>query len=329
MDASEFPEHLDDLMGAYQRSQVFMTALKAGVFDHLETPCDAEAVARETGWSPRGARMLLDGLVAIELVEKENGTYRNAPIASHCLVAGGPNNQTHILRHKAGSWGSWSQLEEAVRTGTGIRPPGRSRRSPEELRDFICGMADIGRQSAQSVLDAVDLSPYRRLLDVGGGPATYAVAFLNAHEAMGATLFDVEDVIPIAREQVQAAGLEDRVDFVAGDFNETAIGTGFDLVLVSNIIHMLGPDANRALVKKCHEALEPGGLLIVKDFLMDTGRTGPAFGQLFALHMLLHTEAGDTYTQEEVAQWTAEAGFAPGRVVDVAQHTRLWLAERG
>lgn len=328
MNSNEFPDYLDDLMAGYQRAQILMTALGAGVFEQLEVAANAETVGEACGWDPKGARMLLDGLVALELVEKTDGGYRNRAGASACLVPGAPLDQTHILLHKSHGWNTWARLEEAVRTGTGI-PRERKKRPPEELRAFILGMDDIGRQSAQSILGAVDLSGHRHILDIGAGPGTYSIAFLNAHAGMRATLFDVPDVIPIAKEQVEKAGLTDRTEFIAGDFTETSIGAGYDLILVSNIIHSYAPDTNRELVRQCHEALDPGGRLIIKDFLVDPGRSGPAFSLIFALHMLLHTESGDTYSQEDVAQWTTEAGFGPGELVDLTPQTRLWLARKG
>lgn len=327
MRESDFVQYLDDVMAGYQRAQILMTALGAGVFALVEEGMGAEGVAESLGWSPRGARMLLDGLVALELVEKRDGAYRSAPIATQCLLPGASKDQTRILEHKAHGWHTWARLEEAVRTGTGL-PRDRSQRSAEELRAFICGMDDIARLSAKSVLDAVDLSPYNRLLDLGAGPGTYAIAFLQAHETMKATLFDVPDVIPIAREQVEKAGLEDRVEFAPGDMTRTPLPPGHDLILISNIIHSFGPETNCSLLERCHDALEPGGLLVIKDFLLDPGRSGPPFGLIFALHMLIHTEAGDTYTQEEVSGWTTGAGFPPGELVDISPQSRLWLARK-
>ena len=328
MNESGFVQYLDGLMEGYQRAQILITALRAGVFGLVEEGRDADGVAEALGWSPKGARMLLDGLVALELVEKKGGTtYRSAPIAVQCLLPGAPTDQTHILEHKAYGWHTWARLEEAVRTGTGL-PRDRKRRSPDELRAFICGMDDIARLSARSILEAVDLSPYRRLLDLGAGPGTYAVAFLQAHDAMRATLFDVPDVIPIAREQVEAAKLEKRVEYVSGDMTSASLEPGHDLILISNIIHSFSSGTNSDLVRRCHEALAPGGLLIIKDFLLDPGRTGPPFGLIFALHMLIHTEAGDTYTQEEVAGWTTEAGLPPGELIDLSPQSRLWLVRK-
>jgi len=327
MDPEEFRARLEELTSGFTYSQILFTALRANLFTYLEGSVKAEDVARELGWSPRGTRMLLDGLVALGLVEKFDGDYCNAPIAAHCLIPGGPDDQTNIIIHKAHGWDNWGRLGEAVKSGESLRKPGH-KRSPEELRAFILGMADIGRSSAKTVLDAVDFSPYRHILDVGGGPATYPITFLGAHSEMRATVFDTPDVIPISREEVEKAGMLDRFNFVAGDLTRDNFGSGYDVVFISNIIHMLSDDVNRDLVKRACAALEPGGMLIIKDFLTDKDHTGPPFSLLFALQMLLHTQGGDTYSVDEVSVWTREAGFGEGRLVDITPQTRLWLAPK-
>jgi SAM-dependent methyltransferase len=88
--------------------------------------------------------------------------------------------------------------------------------------------------------------------------------------------------------------------------------TGYDLVFMSNIIHSFSAEENAALVKRVYDALIPGGVILIKDFIMENDRSGPAFGLIFALHMLVHTPAGGTYTYDEIKGWTDAAGFLPG-----------------
>lgn len=327
MNPRDLINRLNLLCRGYQHAQILFTALKAGVFQHLERPRTAAEVAECVGWDPRGIRMLLDGLVAIELVASERGRYRNLPIAARCLVPGAPADQTHILEHSANAYETWGQLARAVRTGKAIMRE-RTDRTPEQLRAFILGMADLARHGAPAVLEAVDFSGARRMLDAGAGPGAYSIAFLRAHPRLHATLFDLPPVVAIAREQVEAAGLTGRADFIEGDLARDDLGGGYDLVFVSNIVHSFGPEANRALVQKCHAALAPGGMLVIKDFLVDEGRTGPAFSLVFALNMLVHTGEGDTYTCGEASAWTDAAGFKPGRFADLGFASRLWIAEK-
>ena len=327
MDTENFVPYLDTLASGYQKSQILFTALRAGVFDQLEEPRTSNEVAGAVGWSPRGTRMLLDGLVALNLVDKDGEAYRNAPVASQCLVEGATLDQTHIMRHRDHGYATWGQLEQTVQQGHGL-PKAEESRSPEELRAFICGMNDIAKQSARDMLGIVDLTDRRNLLDIGAGPGTYSIACMEAIPELRATLFDLPEVIPIGREQVEATGFTDRASFVEGDLTTDELGSGFDLILVSNIIHSYGPDTNADLVKRCYSALKPGGKLIIKDFLLESDRMGPPFSLIFALHMLVHTDAGDTYSRDEVARWTDSAGFAPGAFRELTPQSGLWIVEK-
>ncbi|MDX9971631.1 MAG: methyltransferase [FCB group bacterium] len=326
---AETPNYSDQVSAVatgFMRSQILFAAHEGGVFPLLETERSADEVAAALSWPVRTTRMLLDGLVAIEFVGKTGGRYLNREVASACLVPGRPGYQGNYLKHQHGGWEAWSRLGEAIRTERATRE--EEERGPEELRHFILAMAEIGRTSAAEMLKALDLSPYRHVLDVGGGPGTYPIVFLREHPAMRATLLDRPPVIEIAREQVQAAGLESRFGYIPDDMLDTDFGTGYDLILVSNVIHMLGAEPNRELVRRSFAALEPGGLLIVKDFLPEPERTGPPFSLIFALHMLVNTGQGDTYTEDEIASWTNEAGFDTGRIVPLTAQSRLWLAKK-
>ena len=318
---------INSLARGFMNSQVLFAANEAGVFACIEEPRTAEEVAAQCGWEPRAARMLLDALVALGLAGKTDGRYRNTALASACLVPGQRGYQGHIVAHLQDTMAGWLHLADALRTGTGVEPD-RSERSPEEVRSFILGMKDIARTSAQEVLNAVEVSPYKHLLDVGAGPATYTIAFLQAHPRMKATVFDRPEVIQHAREQVEFAEVGQRVKFVSGDLTKDAFGADYDLVLVSNTIHSFGPDANRRFIRKCYDAMCPGGLLIIKDFLVANDRSGPAFSLMFALHMLVATGEGDAYTIAQVEEWTREAGFEDGRVIDLTPQSRLWLTKK-
>ena len=318
---------IDALARGFQNSYVIFTANELEVFALLNQSRTAVEVARARGLSERGTRILLNGLTAMELVVKEGDRYRNTELAAEYLVPGGKNYQGHILRHMRHVSENWARLGEAVRTGAGVQAQGPAR-TPEQLRAFILGMSDIAKMSASEMLPHLDLSGRRHMLDLGGGPATYSITFLNAYPRLRATVFDFPDVIEIAREQVAEARLDDRFRYLAGDMTRDDIGSGYDFILLSSIIHSMSVEENRAVARKCHKALDPGGLFLIKDFLVENDRSGPAFGLMFAINMLVGTPAGDTYTFAEVEAWTREAGFKNGRVIDFTPQSRLWLVEK-
>lgn len=316
---------ISEIANGFRQSQILFAAHEYGVFALLEEQRTAADIAVRIGCSIRGSGMLLDGLVALELVNKSGCFYRNAPIAAACLVPGKPAYQGPILSHTRRSWDTWSQLSGAVRTGTGVKQ-GSHRADSGELRDFILGMGNIAFLSAPDLLEHIDIAPFRHMLDIGGGPGTYTITFLRANAHLRATLMDLPPVVDIARSQVSQTGLDSRVEYISGDCTKTPLGHGYDLILISNVIHILSAEQNAELVKKCYDALDCGGTLIIKDFLTDSDRSGPAFSLIFALHMLLHTEAGGTYSIDEARSWTDAAGFQPGKVKSLTPKTRLWIA---
>ncbi|MCK5862882.1 MAG: methyltransferase [Candidatus Hydrogenedentes bacterium] len=322
----EWTGKISSIASGYKMSQILYTALNAGVFDLLDVPQPASYIAAKLGWSERGTQMLLDGLLVLELVTKTDDCYKNTEAAAVCLMQTGDAYQGHILRHNQNSCNDWMALPDRIRTGT-CGSAGENR-SGEVLRDFILGMNDIAKISAYEVLQDIDISSYRHMLDLAGGPATYSIAFLEKNSKLHATLFDKPSVIEIAQEQVNAANLENRFNYIAGDCMNDSLGSGYDLVFMSNIIHSFSAEENKNLVKHAYEALIPGGTILIKDFIMENDRSGPAFGLIFALHMLVLTPAGGTYTYDEIKDWTDTAGFINGTFFSLTPQTRMWIAHK-
>jgi ubiquinone/menaquinone biosynthesis C-methylase UbiE len=155
----------------------------------------------------------------------------------------------------------------------------------------------------------------RRLIDVGGGSGSYTIAFLSAVPGMTATLFDLPDVVEMARERLQTDGVMDRVTLVSGDFYNDELPTGHDLAFLSAIIHQNSPAQNEVLFRNIHRALEPGGRIVVRDHVMSQDRTDPVEGALFAVNMLVGTPEGGTYTFEEISSGLSAAGFDRIRLI--------------
>jgi predicted O-methyltransferase YrrM len=301
----------DDLLErvrAFWPARIILTAVELGVAGALDGGARTAAeAARRLGTDPRATELLLNALTALGLVVKEGDRFANAPVAREHLVQGAPDCRVSGLMHQAHLWQSWSGLTQVVKTG---RPALReAERSEEAYRDFIRAMHDFGRERAQVLAGALDLSGVRRLLDLGGGPGSYAIAFCARNPGMAAVVFDRPQALGVAREIVRTHGAEDRVDLQAGDFLADDLGAGYDLVLISQIIHSYDAAQNRLLLRKAAAALAPGGTLVLQDFLLDSGRCAPEQAALFAINMLVNTEGGRTYAWEEVEGWLGEVGF--------------------
>lgn len=167
------------------------------------------------------------------------------------------------------------------------------------------------RASAQArrIVRMINLSGVKRTLDIGAGSGAFSMEFVRAKSDIRATVFDLPEVIPLTRKYVAKAGLSRRFMFIAGDFGRDDFGWGYDLILLSAIIHMNSLPDNLKLFRKCVRALAPGGKLVISDYIMSNDRTKPAYGALFALNMLVNTKGGDTYTEQEIRASMKEAGL--------------------
>jgi len=296
---------------AFQRSRVLLTAHELDLFTALgEGGKTSSEVARALGTDERATDRLMNALCAMGLLVKKGGRFSNTPPACRYLVPGQPDFLAGLM-HLAHLWETWSTLTEAVRRGRSVvgRPASVNERGEDWLRAFIAAMHWRAVQHAPGVVGLLDLTGVSRVLDVGAGSAAYAMAFVRAGEGITAVAFDLPNVIPLTEGYIRQAGLSAKVQTVVGDYSTDPLGRDFDLVFLSAILHSNSPSQNRELIRKAAEALGPRGQVVVQDFIADEDRTAPPFAALFALNMLVGTEAGDTYTESEVRQWMEGAGL--------------------
>ncbi len=299
------------LSRAFMESRILLSAAELDLFTELSRqPRDAAALAATRGWQLRPLAALLDALAAMRLLDKSDGVYRCPPEIAADLSADSPASVLASVQHAAGLWNRWTGL--TVRVTGGRAGPATD---AGYTRAFIEAMHVIARPQAARIVAAVRPGGARRLLDVGGASGTYTMAFLEALPGLQATLFDLPEVIPFARERLTAGGCLDRVTLVAGDYLADPLPGGHDLAWLSAVIHSNSPEQNLTLYRKVCGALVPGGRVVIRDHVMSEDRTAPRAGALFAINMLAATESGCTYTFREIAAGLIEAGFRDPRLI--------------
>ncbi len=298
---------LEDLMEAahgYQRSMALFTGLSLGVFAALARgSADAATVARRVGAEPRRLAVLLDGLAAMGLLRKAAGRYRNADVAATYLTDG-PRSKRSILLHQRDCWSDWTHLERTVRGGRKRRPAGG-----DEHENFIRGMEDNARERAAVVAARFPLRAGERLLDLGGGPGTYAVAWARRYPRAKVALFDTRGTIRIARRILEEKGVSGMVRLIEGDFFADPVGGPYDFVWISQILHAFSEVECRALLGKVRKALAPNGRAAVQEFILEKSRTAPPAPAFFSIHMVAVTEGGRAYTAGDIVAMMKTAGF--------------------
>ncbi len=289
-------------VSSFASSRIILTANNFRIFDLLEGKGKtAGALSKTLSTDERATGVLLDSLVAIGLLEKEASRYRNSPVAARYLVKGKSEYQGDILAHYSTLWDNWSGLDTVLKTG-------RPHRKSGDHSSFILGMHNLAMQKADRVVGAIDLRGVRNVLDLGGGPGTYSIAF--AKKGINVTLLDYPETLRIAKRLIRGAQVGKRIRLLAGDFTEDDWGLDYDMVFVSQILHAYGPGECRAMMKKCYDCLSPKGRVVVQEFYLEESRTAPLQGAIFAINMLVNTPAGRTYTVGEMSSWMKKAGFA-------------------
>jgi len=299
------PRPLGDLLAtlrAFQESRVLLTALELDLFRILGKGATGVDAAARTSTDARALEMLLNALVALGALEKEGGVFRcTSESAVFATARGG-------LMHTVRKWNTWSTLTDCVRTGTTAKPP-EGERDEEATAFFIGAMHARALPVAGRLAEVIGTQGPTRMLDLGGGAGTFALAFARANPLLQAVVLDLPAVVPLAERHIQEAGLAGRVQTLAGDLRSSDLGTNYDLLLASAVCHILSEAENQDLFRRCARALKSGGRLVLREFILDPDRTSPKEAALFALNMLTGTARGNVYTEAEYRDWLGSAGF--------------------
>jgi SAM-dependent methyltransferase len=305
------------LMGA-QPTLMMVAAAEARIFDYLgEQQISAAEIAQKAGLDARATRLVLDGLVGLGILAKEDDLYRNTPTSLRHLRV--DTERSYAVRLWISGTRQWEQLPEILRTGKLPEVGGEVeawRRNDTENHAFIRTMYDIGWLAAQSVAEAVDLSAVSHVVDLGGGPAQYTIAMLERSPTLRATVVDLPLTLMVARDSLKRRGLADRVTLAASDLfdveeNIPVAPESAELVLMSHMVHMDGPEQNSALIRKAARLLTPGGRIIIHDMFLEEDRAHPQLSSLCAVHMLAMTQRGEIYPASVISGWMADVGLRP------------------
>ncbi len=295
---------------AFQPACVVTAAADLDIFTALgDHPTSVVTLAAGVDADPRAVTILLDALVALGLLDKRGDLYQVPPGVADLLSADSPANVLPAVRHQGNCLRRWAQLASVVRRGEPAERTPSIRGAGADCEAFIGAMNNFTAAVAPEIVAKLESVRFQRLLDIGGASGTWTSAFLRAVPEATAVLFDLPEVIPLARERLTAGGLIDRVTLVAGDYNVDVLPAGADFAWLSAIAHQNSRAQNQTLYAKIHASLTAGGTLVIRDIVMDTSRTVPPSGALFAINMLVATEGGNSYTFDEFRDDLVGSGF--------------------
>jgi len=303
------PDRILKTSGAYWATCALHSAVFLDVFTRIgDSRMNGQTVAKQLDAPVDTVSRLLDALTAMGLLTKDIGDYANTEASRTYLSMDSDRYIGYIIQHHHHLVASWARLPEAVLSGKPIRLPVREK-GAQAREAFLMGMFNLATQLAPLLVTVVDLSGYSKLLDLGGGPGTYAIHFCRHNPDLTAFVMDLHTTRPFAEKTIRKMGMDDRVAFIAGDYLQDDIPGSYDAVWMSHILHGESTAGCLRIVKKAFQCLNPGGAAIIHEFIVDDTLDGPLFPALFSLNMLLGTDGGRAYSQAQLAGMLETAGF--------------------
>lgn len=333
--AAVTPECIVQMAWGYAAPLMLESGVRNGVFDALDQgPKTLEELMRATGASSRGLRALLNALAGLGILTRDaERRFGLAPDAAAFLVKGKPAYLGGLIRHTSTHLlPSWLKLTEIVKTGQ----PADGGVNNEEVgaqffHEFVNDIFPMSYGPAQALANELKLSERNqpiKVLDLGAGSGVWGITLAQSAPLVKVTAVDWPGVLDVTRANAENRGLGERFSFIAGDFATADFGSGYDVATLGQILHSEGEQKSRALLRKTFDALAPGGIIAVQEFLVQPDRSGPPFGLIFAVNMLVKTDQGDTWSFDEIVGWLREAGFENARPLESPGPSPLILANR-
>jgi SAM-dependent methyltransferase len=303
------PDQIFQLAQGFMASKHLFAASELGLFEALgEGPVDLAGLAARTGLTPRTARISADAMVALGLVERHADRYANTSVAAAFLAGRTPADMRPLLKFwDRLSYPAWADLAGALGRG-------QPKHQVFDIDDNLVPIMSAGIEAATAAAchalpDAAGLPSGSRVLDIGGGTGSWAIALAAADPDLTATVFERPDVAAVAERRLRTSGFSDRIAVLAGDLLSGDLPRGYDTVLLANVVHYFTADTNQSILHKIRAATDRGARLLIADFWTDAAHTQPVPAALMAGEFAIHINDGDVYSVEEGSAWLTAGGW--------------------
>ena len=316
------PANIFKLGFGFWESKTLLSAVELGLFTELaKGPAYLGDLSRRLGLHDRSARDFLDALVALKLLDRQDGRYSNTPETDHFLDRAKPSYVGGLLEMaNARLYETWGSLTEALKTGQNQNEGKETGdvfaalyADPDRLRLFLAAMSGVSLGAARAIAAKFPWKDYKNFADIGTAQGMVPVTIARAHNHLSGAGYDLPEVKPVFEEFIAQQGVSNRVKFLSGNFFTDPLPTA-DVLIMGHILHDWDLVQKRMLLKKAHAALPNGGALIVYESIIDDERRENAFGLLMSLNMLIESTGGFDFTGADCQAWMREAGFSQTRV---------------
>ena len=302
------------ISGSYWQACTLHAGVKLNVFTLLgNDKITAEELAKKLDCGIRGITVLLNALAAMKLITKKHikatSIFANTTASKSLLSKDSQHYIGYMIMHHHHLVNPWSQLDQSIKTGKLIRDQ-KIVNTNKERESFLMGMFNTAMNTAPQLAEEIDLSENRSLLDLGGGPGTYAIHFCLKNPSLKATVYDLPTTKPYAEKTIASFGLSDRINFISNNYLENNISGSYDVAWLSHILHGQGPENCQVIIDKTVSSLSDRGLLLIHDFILNDTLDEPLYPAIFSLNMLINTEYGRSYSEEQIKNMLIRAGVS-------------------
>ena len=331
--AAEGFQRLEDLATSSWYSEVLFAALDLNIFGLLgDCPASVAELVEQSGYEADALSRFLAALMALGLITEHQGRFANGPLAARYLIPGKSDYWGDFLLYRRYLASHWPRLTDRIRQGVSAndRPTAEP---PEAYRERT--LAYVRTMDLQARLKAAEALEYlgkclprpRRVLDLGGGAGAWCRAFRRQWPQVQTVLLDLPETLAAARRLYPDPSDWEGIEVLAGSGLTSCFrGKAFDLILLSNVLHAYGEAEAREILAQCVDCLEPGGVVLIHDYLADLQGSNPAKGSLYDLHMLVNTYNGRIYHLGELEAMLEAAGLKNLRFFHLASDTSILLA---
>ena len=304
------PGTLLEMSGYYWKTCTLHAGVSLDIFTLLGTDAlSGETMAEKMGMEQRGLTTLLNGLTALGLLVKDKATYANTPESAAFLSKDSHQYIGHMILHHHHLAPSWVDMDQALIKGGPTRQE-TSVSDDQQRESFLMGMFNMGMAIAPDLAKKLDLTGCKHLLDLGGGPGTYAIHFCLENPDLAASICDLPTTRPFAEKTIERFKVADRISFIPDDYtrDDFCLEPKFDAAWLSHILHGEGPDMAEKIIAETVAALNPGGKIFIHEFILDNTMDGPLFPALFSLNMFIRTEQGQSYSEQQLIDMLTRQG---------------------
>lgn len=308
------PEGLDPMRvmqvaSAYWDACVLHAANRLNIFNLLDgTAKDLDTLTQETGADRRCLATLLSALVSIEFLDRDGDVFRNSKLSQTFLASSSSFYQGGIVYMFENWYQAWGGLYNTVMTG---KPSALMHQeyTDEETRNYMMGMHNRALSQSDVLIGMFDLTGKKQLMDVGCGPATFAVKFCERYHGLRAVAMDRAQNLKIAKEIVDQYRMQDRVELRSGDYNTDSLGHGNDAMLLSSMTNQESPDILRKLLTKCYDSMNKDGVIMIQEQLLHADKKGPRLAAMIGVNQIINTVSGSSYSSAEMEALLQDVGF--------------------